>query len=97
MVCRGHFGSGLYAAGRYSFALGVPAVVERLKGGLLTCGFMSRPPLSELLIPALTARCSADTDVHPPDGRMSISSHDHLLGFLRAPTFCRTRSDLPTA
>ena len=78
MVCRGHFGSGLCAVGCYGFPFGVPAAVERIEVGLLTCGFMSCPPVFELLVRALCSSGAADTDMRSPYGGMSIRLYQGL-------------------
>jgi hypothetical protein len=79
MVCRGHFGSGLCAVGCYGFPFGVPAAVERIEVGLLTCGLMSRPPVSELLVPALGVSGAADTYMSPSSSGVGIGVHHNLL------------------
>jgi hypothetical protein len=79
MVCRGHVGSGLCAVECYGFPFGVPAAVERIEVGLLTCGLMSRPPVSELLVPALGVSGAADTDMSPPYSGVAIGVHHDLL------------------
>src|SRR5262245_55037102 len=79
MVRCGHLRCSLGTLGRDGFALRIPAAVKRLKIGLLTCGFMSRPPVSELLIPALRSSGAADADGSSPYGGMSIGMHRTLL------------------
>src|SRR5882724_1063207 len=93
MVCRGHFGSGLCAVGCYDFTFGVPAAVERIEVGLLTCGLMSRPPVSKLLVPALGISGAADTDMGSPDGGVPIGVHRDLLYFLSTAIFSCVRFD----
>lgn len=98
LVCRGHFRSGLCAVGCDGFACGVPAAVERIDAGLLACGFLSRPPVSELLVPALGLSGTADTDRGSPYGGMFMGVHHDLLCCLRAARcFCGVRSHQPTA
>jgi hypothetical protein len=83
-LCRGHVRSGFRTEWCYGFAPGIPAGAERGKPRLRSCSCVSRPPVSELLVPAFGVPGAADTDVRPPDGRMSMCSHNHLLGFVRA-------------
>jgi hypothetical protein len=78
---QGHVHGGVGMVGMDGFALGVPATVEGVERGLLTRGVVSCPPVPELLVPALTVWGSADPDVRPPDGGLSLCSHAHLLGF----------------
>jgi hypothetical protein len=79
MVCRGHFRSGLCAVGGYGFAFSVPACVEGCKLRFVARGFMGRPLVSELLVPALGISGAADTDRGSPYGGMFIGVHRHLL------------------
>jgi hypothetical protein len=79
MVCRRHLGSGLCALRNDGFAFGVPAAVEGFEVGLLTCVFMSRPLVSELLVPAPGLAGTANADMGSPYGGMSVSVHCHLL------------------
>src|SRR5919109_1915703 len=79
MVGRGHFRSGLRAAWGHHFALSIPAAVERVACGLLTCGCMSCPPVFQLLVPALRLSGAANTDRGTPYGGLSIGVHHDLL------------------
>jgi hypothetical protein len=59
---------------------------------------MSRPPVSELLVPAPCLAGAADTDRGPPYGRMSIGvHHDLLISFLSAATCCAGQFYRPPA
>src|SRR5215510_5067927 len=78
-VCRTHLGSSLCAEGYHGFARGVPACVERGKVCFPACSFMSRPPVSEPLVPALCFSGAADADRGPPYGSVSIGVHQTLL------------------
>src|SRR2546429_6697870 len=97
MLGRRHLRSGVRATGGDGFAPGIPACSEGGKLCVVTCGFVCCPLVPDLLIPALCISGAAETDVRSPDRRMSMCSHDHLLGFWRVPTWCRMRSDRPTA
>jgi hypothetical protein len=77
-VCRGHVGSGLRAVGRDGFTCGVPAAVECLEAGLLTCGCMRRPPVSELLVPALGLSGAAEPAEGSPYGGLCVGVHHDL-------------------
>ena len=79
MMCRGHLGSSLCAVGSDGFAFGVPAAVERIEVGLLTCGFMGRPPVSELLVPAPCLAGTANANMGSLYGSMSVGVHHDLL------------------
>jgi hypothetical protein len=80
--------------GTDSFAPNIPACFEGCELCFLARSFMGSPPFFNLLVPALTVCCSADTDVGSPYGGVSIGVHDVLLYFLRAAIFYEVRSDL---
>jgi hypothetical protein len=71
--------------GREGFACGVPAAVERVASGLLTCSFMGRPPVAELLVPALGLAGAADTQGGSPYGGLYVGVHHDLLGYCGVP------------
>jgi hypothetical protein len=79
--------------GTDGFTLGIPPSIERGTSRVVLCGVVRCPPGPELVVPALAVSGMADTEVSPPDGRMSMYAHDHLLGCLRIPTVCKVQSD----
>src|SRR5882724_5664552 len=89
MLYCSHLGSGFCTERCHHLAPGIPACAEGGERCVVPCGLVGDPPCFQLLIPSLCVCCSADADVRLPDRRMSICSHDHLLGFVRAPTLCR--------
>ena len=79
------------------FAPGIPACSEGGKLCVVPCGHVGDPPFFQLLIPSLTVRCSADTDMSSPYGSVSIGVHRDLLDFLSTAIFYCVQCDLLTA
>jgi hypothetical protein len=82
---RHHVDRGVSMEGTDSFAPAIPACSEGYEFRFATCGFVCCPSVPDLLIPVLCIAGSAGTDMRSPDRGLSMSSHDHLLGWLLRP------------